>query len=82
MDKMKNDNAPNFEHANSVTPDNSPIGYPDMSGRNPQNYAKLEPPKRHYVYHEGPISHSVNPERPSKYKGASESELQRMKLAK
>jgi hypothetical protein len=81
MDKMKN-NAPNFEHSNSENPDNSPIGYPDMSGRDPKSYGKIEPAKRHYVYHEGPVSHSVNPERPTKYKGASESELKSMKLAK
>lgn len=81
MDKMK-ENAPNCEFPNNATPDHSPIGYPDMSGRNPMAYAKLEPPKRELVYHQGRLSHSVNPERPSKYKGASSSELQRMKLAK
>lgn len=81
MEKMK-DNAPNFELSNDLKPDNSPIGYPDMSGKLPSSYPKLNPPKRELVYAQGMKSHSINPERPSKYKGASASELQRMKLAK
>lgn len=81
MDKMK-DSAPNFELKNGLNQDNSPIGYPDMSGKLPSSYGKLNPPKREYMYHSGPISHSINPERPSKYKGAESKELQRMKLAK
>lgn len=82
MDKMKDDYACNLELDNNLTPDNSPIGYPNMSGKLPSSYPKLNPPKRQYVYHQGPLSHSVNSERPSKYKGASMSELKRMKLAK
>lgn len=59
MDKMK-DKAPYFELPNSLTPDNSPIGYPDMSGMNPANYPKLNPPKREIKYHSGRMSHSIN----------------------
>lgn len=81
MDKMK-DEAPNFEHANSVNQDNSPIGYPDMSGRDPASYTKLDPPKRHIFENDGPYSHSVNPERSSQMKWSQASELKRMKLAK
>lgn len=81
MDKMK-DKAPNFELNNNITPDNSPIGYPNMAGMLPESYPKLNPPKREYVYHTGKLSHSINPERPSKMKMAESSELQRMKLAK
>lgn len=82
MQKL-NDNAPSFELPNNLTPDNSPVGYPDMSGRNPESYAKLNPKKREYVYHSGVLSHSINSERRGKKESyAQMSELQRMKLAK
>jgi hypothetical protein len=81
MDKMK-DEAPNFEYPNSQNQNNSPIGYPDMSGMLPSSYPKKMPPTREYVYHSGKLSHSINPERPQKYKGASPQELKSMKLAK
>lgn len=81
MDKMK-DGAPYFEYPNDVNQNNKPIGYPDMSGKDPKSYGKKEPPDRVIFYHSGPMSHSINPERPQKMKMASGSELQRMKLAK
>ncbi len=78
MDKM-DEKTPNFEFPNHSNQNDSPIGYPDMSGKLPQSYAKLNPPDRKYVYHTGPLSHSVNPER---HKYAAKGEMQRMKLAK
>lgn len=79
-----NARAPYFEHANNVTPDNSPIGYPDLAGTsspNPLDYGKKEPPKRVIEYSKGRNVHSTNPERPQTYKMAPMSELKRMKLA-
>lgn len=81
MDKMK-EKAPYFELKNSLTPDNSPIGYPDMAGKLPSSYPKLYPAKRVIMYAEGKRSHSINPERPSKHTWAPQSQLKSMKLVK
>lgn len=78
MDKMKDD-APSYVMPNDQKYAGSPVGYPDLSGRNPESYKKVmaEGFKPHFS--EDRQSHSNNPER---HQYASMDELRRMKLAK
>lgn len=78
MDKMK-DSAPSYVMPNDQKYAGSPVGYPDMSGRDPASYKKVMAEGFKPHFYEGPQSHSVNPD---KNRFASMSELQRMKLAK
>jgi hypothetical protein len=86
MDKMPRNEAPYFEHADGVTPDNSPIGYPNyqtgLSNINPEGYPKLDPPKRVYEYSKGRNSHSINPEAPPPVMHTKISMLRKMKMMK
>ena len=61
MDKMK-DSAPGFELSNGLNQNDSPIGYPNLAGKFPASYPKLNPPKRQLVYSTDRQSHSNNPE--------------------
>ncbi len=79
MDKMKKDEAPSYVMPEGQKYSGQPVGYPDMSGRDPEGYQKVMAQGFKPHFYEGPQSHSTNPD---KNKFASKSELQRMKLAR
>lgn len=82
MDKMKDKEdkeSPSYIMPNSQQYPGQPVGYPDMSGRDPESYGKVMAIGFKPHFYEGPQSHSINPD---KNKFASKDEMKQMKLAK
>lgn len=78
-DKEKIESSPYYVMPNDQRYPGQPVGYPDMSGRDPMSYRQIMAQSAPMHYTDVKQAHSKNP---AKGKFASPGELQSMKLAK